>query len=109
MVNKPALYSVLFTAWAYGDPHIRTLDGFAYTFNGLGEYWLVTTENSTFELQGRTARAQNAQGQPGNDATIWSAATAKSYQSATFEVEVDEAKTGRSNRRSKRRLNKRLN
>ncbi|XP_071998608.1 uncharacterized protein [Engystomops pustulosus] len=47
----------------FGDPHINTLDGVKYTFNGLGEYILanVRDENDTviFRLQGRTARAGN--------------------------------------------------
>ena len=28
-----------------GDPHITTIDGKSYTFNGLGEYWLISTSN----------------------------------------------------------------
>ncbi|XP_073483821.1 mucin-like protein [Aquarana catesbeiana] len=47
----------------YGDPHINTLDGLRYTFNGLGEFILTNAkdENDTvvFRLQGRTARAGN--------------------------------------------------
>ncbi|KAM4041246.1 uncharacterized protein ACNLHF_012381 isoform 4-T4 [Anomaloglossus baeobatrachus] len=47
----------------FGDPHINTLDGVKYTFNGLGEFILtnVKDENDTviFRLQGRTARASN--------------------------------------------------
>ncbi|KAM4043759.1 uncharacterized protein ACNLHF_014031 [Anomaloglossus baeobatrachus] len=47
----------------FGDPHINTLDGVNYTFNGLGEFILtnVKDENDTviFRLQGRTARASN--------------------------------------------------
>lgn len=30
----------------FGDPHITTLSGVRYTFNGLGEYWLVYTSNN---------------------------------------------------------------
>ncbi|XP_072000224.1 uncharacterized protein [Engystomops pustulosus] len=47
----------------YGDPHINTLDGVPYTFNGLGEFILadVKDEKSTtvFTLQGRTALSMN--------------------------------------------------
>ncbi|XP_066462113.1 mucin-like protein [Eleutherodactylus coqui] len=47
----------------FGDPHIDTIDGVKYTFNGLGEFILanVKDENDTviFRLQGRTARAGN--------------------------------------------------
>ena len=53
-----------------GDPHILTLDGLLYTFNGFGEYILIDTEN--FILQGRTIQAQNIDGDLIN-ATIWGA------------------------------------
>lgn len=47
----------------FGDPHINTLDGVQYTFNGLGEFTLanVRDENNTliFTLQGRTDKAGN--------------------------------------------------
>ncbi|XP_018097646.2 mucin-like protein [Xenopus laevis] len=46
----------------FGDPHINTLDGVKYTFNGLGEFTLVNVKNDNgtmFLLQGRTARAGN--------------------------------------------------
>lgn len=45
-------------AWFWGDPHVRTIDGLTYTFNGLGEYTLLQTIDSNyFNLQGRTMRA----------------------------------------------------
>ncbi|XP_040858501.1 mucin-4-like [Ochotona curzoniae] len=44
--------------WMFGDPHITTLDGANYTFNGLGDFLLLRAwdGNSSFELQGRTAQ-----------------------------------------------------
>lgn len=47
--------------WCFGDPHFRTLDGFRYTFNGLGEYTMftVSTTNVTFVAQARTGPAPN--------------------------------------------------
>ena len=36
----------------WGDPHIHTLDGRVYTFNGNGEYTFVSL-NGVFELQAR--------------------------------------------------------
>ncbi|CAM9848205.1 unnamed protein product [Lampetra planeri] len=46
--------------WMYGDPHITTMDGVGYTFNGLGEYDLLIADNGNgtkFRIQGRTQRA----------------------------------------------------
>ncbi|XP_021565129.1 mucin-4-like, partial [Carlito syrichta] len=49
--------------WMFGDPHITTLDGVNYTFNGLGDFLLVHAwnRNSSFLLQGRTAQTSSAQ------------------------------------------------
>ena len=53
-------YALTNPGWFWGDPHITTLDGRRYTFNGLGEYTLarvysVNGSDREFELQGRTA------------------------------------------------------
>ncbi|KAM7133176.1 mucin-4 [Molossus nigricans] len=50
-------------AWMFGDPHITTLDGANYTFNGLGDFLLVKARdgNSSFLLHGRTAQTDSAQ------------------------------------------------
>lgn len=37
-----------------GDPHVTTLDERDYTFNGLGEYTLITTDDQSIVIQGRT-------------------------------------------------------
>ncbi|OCT80632.1 hypothetical protein XELAEV_180274491mg, partial [Xenopus laevis] len=53
----------------YGDPHINTLDGAQYTFNGLGEFILVNIKDESgnaFTLQGRTARTENGTGNATN-------------------------------------------
>ncbi|XP_070439638.1 mucin-4 isoform X1 [Equus przewalskii] len=56
-------YRPLRPAWMFGDPHITTLDGANYTFNGLGDFLLVRAKdgNSSFLLQGRTALTGSAQ------------------------------------------------
>ncbi|NXX99345.1 MUC4 protein, partial [Centropus bengalensis] len=48
---------------AFGDPHITTLDGLTYTFNGLGDFVLLLAGDArtSFVLQGRTARTGTAQ------------------------------------------------
>ncbi|KAJ8307333.1 hypothetical protein KUTeg_015417 [Tegillarca granosa] len=60
--------------WFYGDPHIESLDGKQYTFNGIGEYVLmkIVNENVTFELQARTERILKENGTYSN-ATVFTA------------------------------------
>ena len=55
----------------WGDPHIQTLDKLEYTFNGLGEYFMVKSDS--LELQARTARAWDNQRQPSVTGTVFSA------------------------------------
>ena len=81
------------SAWSFGDPHINTLDNLAYTFNGLGEYTLLSTINSTFLLQGRTARVQDANGTYG-DATVFSAFAAKDLTSDKVHVMMNTTSNG---------------
>ncbi|XP_063960999.1 uncharacterized protein LOC129268585 isoform X3 [Lytechinus pictus] len=46
--------------WFWGDPHINTLDGRKYTFNGLGEYITLSyNQGDPFVLQSRTGKAFN--------------------------------------------------
>ncbi|XP_060028196.1 mucin-4 isoform X2 [Erinaceus europaeus] len=56
-------YRPLRPGWMFGDPHITTLDGHSFTFNGLGDFLLVGAQggNSSFQLQGRTAQTSSAQ------------------------------------------------
>ncbi|KAL3848352.1 hypothetical protein ACJMK2_019220, partial [Sinanodonta woodiana] len=78
--------------FTYGDPHIVTLDGFNYTFNGWGEYTLVEI-NSTFVVQARTELAVRADGDLIN-ATIFSAFAALDIQNASIHIELNKDKNG---------------
>ncbi|KAK2190852.1 hypothetical protein NP493_66g04024 [Ridgeia piscesae] len=86
-------YTPLTIGWFFGDPHIRTLEGFQYTFNGLGEYTLIETTYGNFTLQGRTAKAIDKNGAE-RDATIFSAFAAKDDDSDTIHVGMTADKDG---------------
>ncbi|KAL3832190.1 hypothetical protein ACJMK2_023853, partial [Sinanodonta woodiana] len=75
----------------WGDPHIETLDKKKFTFNGLGEYTLVSLDN--FQLQSRTSRAERANGSLSN-ATIFSAFAAKDNMGSMIHVELNKTKDG---------------
>ena len=77
---------------------MRTLDGLLYTFNGLGEYWLMLTNNSDFTLQGRTARARDAAGADIDTATIWEGLVAKDNDTAAaVQIELNDDRTSKLN------------
>ncbi len=80
--------------WFWGDPHITTLDGLQYTFNGLGEYWLLKTNRNdvNFTLQGRTGPAQ-AEGSD-NRATVFLAFAAAVTGSDRLQIEMTEDRRG---------------
>ncbi|XP_031133889.1 sushi domain-containing protein 2-like isoform X2 [Sander lucioperca] len=42
------------SAVVFGDPHFITFDGVSYSFNGNGEYTLVTSAKKRLTIQGRT-------------------------------------------------------
>ncbi|XP_071153468.1 uncharacterized protein [Mytilus edulis] len=82
-------FGIFFT---FGDPHVDTLDGFQYTFNGWGEYTMmkITNENVTFEVQARTdlATSKNGTELKKINATIFSGFAAKEDGNATMQVEL---------------------
>lgn len=81
------------SAWLFGDPHINTLDGHQYTFNGYDEYVLlrINTTDKQFELQARTDLAERANGTTIN-ATIFSAFAARDDTGAFVQVELSRHK-----------------
>ncbi|KAJ8307329.1 hypothetical protein KUTeg_015413 [Tegillarca granosa] len=91
LINKePSNNQTNLFSWFYGDPHIESLDGKQYTFNGIGEYVVmkIVNENVTFELQARTERILKENGTYSN-ATVFTAFAMKE-ENTTFQVELTE-------------------
>ncbi|XP_053372780.1 uncharacterized protein LOC123559692 [Mercenaria mercenaria] len=76
----------------FGDPHIATLDGRTYTFNGHGEYILLRIPTANFEIQSRTERAEKSDGTE-SEATIFTAFAIESA-GTWLQVEINYVKTG---------------
>lgn len=72
------------TALIWGDPHFVTLDNKIYTFNGLGEYTMITIDNVGFELQARTKKTSGR-----GLGTVFSAAAAKEANTAVVEGRIN--------------------
>ena len=70
-----------------GDPHIITLDGHKYTFNGNGEFVLIQTPDDKFTLQGRMVPAEDTNGSSVL-ATVFSAIVGKQADSDTVQFEL---------------------
>ncbi|XP_022104835.1 protein mesh-like isoform X2 [Acanthaster planci] len=69
-----------------GDPHLTTLDGKKYTFNGVGEYTMLEACNGSFVFQARMTVLQS-----GGAATVITALAAiESGRSDQIHVEVSE-------------------
>ena len=64
-----------------------TLDGFKYTFNGLGEFVLIETSDESFTLQGRMVQAEDGSGSP-ISATVFSAIVGKELYSDTVQFQL---------------------
>lgn len=73
----PPRFCKCVVACIYGDPHIVTLDGFKYTFNGFGEYILIETPDESFTLQGRMVVPSGGNLPPGILATVFTAIVAR--------------------------------
>ena len=75
---------IIHAAWLRGDPHLLTLDGHQYTFNGRGEFILIETHDDRFTLQGRMIPAENDGGTE-SLGTVFSAIVAKQNDSDMVE------------------------
>ncbi|XP_078588800.1 sushi domain-containing protein 2-like [Branchiostoma floridae x Branchiostoma japonicum] len=75
----------------FGDPHVITLDGRSYTFNGLGEYTLLQADDIGLRIQVRTAQVSNAQGELVH-ATACSSFAMREGASDTVEVRLPRAR-----------------
>ena len=71
----------------FGDPHIVTLDGSRYTFNGKGEYTLLETTDGSFAFQGRLEQAVDVNGTLVL-ATAFTAIVARTNTSDVVQMEV---------------------
>ena len=66
-----------------------TLDGLKYTFNGKGEFTLISTAGDVFTMQGRMVEATGADGSTAS-ATVFSALVAKQSDSDTVQFELSD-------------------
>ena len=78
----------MYIAYLYGDPHIVTLDGHSYTFNGKGEFTLVEHLNGSFIVQGRMEQAVNSNGTI-LPATVFTAIAVQTNVSDVIQLEVN--------------------
>ena len=76
-----------------GDPHITTLDGKVYTFNGLGEYTMLNFDEGSVLMQARTDKAIDKDGKEVK-ATIFSAFAMKGFETVTVFVGLNASRTG---------------
>uniref|UniRef100_A0A3Q1HH93 Uncharacterized protein n=1 Tax=Anabas testudineus TaxID=64144 RepID=A0A3Q1HH93_ANATE len=72
-----------------GDPHFITFDGLSYTFNGKGEYYLVSSPNGELTVQARTEQMKLKNGTLVK-ATQLSSVAMKEKTSDIIEVRVAE-------------------
>lgn len=80
------LFSVAIT---FGDPHIVTLDGVEYTFNGYGEYDILQVDGPEFKLQGRMKPLVDEHGKT-TRATVYRAFALKENSSDILQVMICE-------------------
>ena len=65
-----------------------TLDGFKYTFNGVGEYVLIATPGNQFSLQGRMEVPSGLSTEQPIRATVFTAVAAREAWSDTVQIQL---------------------
>ena len=78
--------SCFYLATGITDPHMITLDGFEYTFNGYGEYHVLQIPPIDFELQGRMQPLIDDNGSS-TSGTVFKAFAMKENSSDVVQVE----------------------
>ena len=78
-----------YVGWWFGDPHIVTLDGHKYTFNGKGDYILLDTNDNSFTLHGRMEEASTVDGSAATGGTVFTALAARQSDSDTVQFELN--------------------
>lgn len=101
-VYMPDLFVLFLSAGAFGDPHMMTLDGKQYSFNGLGEYHLIDIETTNsdsldqtnFTAQARTKSYINENGE-NVGATVFVAFAFRDHVDGTLvQIELNSNKSG---------------
>ncbi|XP_073244634.1 uncharacterized protein [Porites lutea] len=75
-------------ATGFGDPHMVTLDGTPFTFNGYGEYFILKVRGVNFTLQGRMEPLIDDDGTK-TDATVYTAFAGKESGSDTVQIHLN--------------------
>ena len=94
------MHLIFFKGLVAGDPHFKTLDGFDYTYNGIGEYTLLNLNDKNsgskiFTLQTRTVEAHDKNNKP-MSATVFGGFAALDLQSdVKYQVEMNNNRDGK--------------
>eukprot|EP00105_Crassostrea_gigas_P046261 XP_019930409.1 PREDICTED: protein mesh [Crassostrea gigas] len=76
-----------------GDPHITTLDGYSYTFNGVGEFVYLKTTDGTFQSQIRFEQFRKENGDLVDASVCTAIATQHTNTSGVVEVRLNSIRT----------------